>query len=94
MKNLIFGLIVAGFFSNGLSTQKPAVIKIDLDRQVDTIDPNIYSAFVEPIRTVVYGSIYDPESPFADENGFRKDFIDLVKQLNIKSVRWKLCFRL
>ncbi len=88
MKNLIFGLIVAGFFSNGLSTQKPAVIKIDLDRQVDTIDPNIYSAFVEPIRTVVYGSIYDPESPFADENGFRKDFIDLVKQLNIRSVRW------
>lgn len=71
-----------------LSAQKPAVIKIDPDRVIDTIDPNIYSAFVEPIRTVVYGSIYDPESPFADENGFRKDFIDLVRELNIRSLRW------
>jgi alpha-N-arabinofuranosidase len=88
MKNLIFGLIVTGFFAGRLSAQEPAIIKIDLDRQIDTINPNIYSAFVEPIRTVVYGSIYDPESPFADENGFRKDFIDLVKELNVRTVRW------
>jgi alpha-N-arabinofuranosidase len=71
-----------------MAAQKPAVIKIDPDRIIDTVDPNIYSAFVEPIRTVVYGSIYDPESPFADENGFRKDFIGLVKELNIRSLRW------
>jgi alpha-N-arabinofuranosidase len=71
-----------------LSAQEPAIIKIDFDRTIDTIDPNIYGAFVEPIRTVVYGSIYDPESPFADENGFRTDFIELAKQLNIRSVRW------
>lgn len=88
MKNLIFGMIVAGLITGRLSAQEPAVIKIDLDRQIDTINPNIYSAFVEPIRTVVYGSIYDPKSPFADENGFRKDFIDLIKQLNVRSVRW------
>lgn len=88
MKNLIFGMIVAGLIAGRLSAQEPAIIKIDLDRQIDTIDPNIYSAFVEPIRTTVYGSIYDPKSPFADENGFRKDFIDLVKQLNVRTVRW------
>ncbi len=88
MKNLIFGMIVAGLIAGRLSAQELAIIKIDLDRQIDTINPNIYSAFVEPIRTVVYGSIYDPKSPFADENGFRKDFIDLVKQLNVRTVRW------
>ncbi len=71
-----------------LSAQETAVIKIDFDRTIDRVDPNIYSAFVEPIRTVVYGSIYDPQSPFADENGFRKDFIDLVKELNVRSLRW------
>ncbi len=88
MKNLIFGMIVAGLIAGRLSAQETAIIKIDLDRQIDTINPNIYSAFVEPIRTTVYGSIYDPKSKFADENGFRKDFIDLVKQLNVRSVRW------
>jgi alpha-N-arabinofuranosidase len=71
-----------------LRSQQPAVIKIDLDRKIAKIDPNIYGAFVEPIRTVVYGSIYDPKSPFADENGFRKDFIQFVKDLKIPVVRW------
>ena len=48
------------------------MFKIDPDRTIATVDPNIYGAYVEPIRTVVYGNIYDPESSFADENGFRK----------------------
>ncbi|MGW8316411.1 MAG: alpha-L-arabinofuranosidase C-terminal domain-containing protein [Bacteroidales bacterium] len=73
---------------SSISAQEPAIIKIDSDRKIDTIDPNIYGAFVEPIRTVVYGSIYAPESPFSDEEGFRTDFIDLIKALNIRSVRW------
>jgi alpha-L-arabinofuranosidase len=74
--------------SGPLGAQQPAVIKIDLDRTIGKIDPNIYGAFVEPIRTVVYGTIYDPKSPLADENGFRKDFIQLVKDLKIPVLRW------
>ncbi|MBN2172855.1 MAG: alpha-N-arabinofuranosidase [Bacteroidales bacterium] len=88
LKNFIFFLFVVSMLSGNLLAQQPATIKIDLDRIIDKVDPNIYSAFVEPIRATVYGSIYDPESPFADENGFRKDFINLMKELNIKSVRW------
>ncbi|NQU85875.1 MAG: alpha-L-arabinofuranosidase [Mariniphaga sp.] len=88
LKNFVYCLIIVCMFTGKLSAQVPAIIKIDLDRKIDTVDPNIYGAFVEPIRTVVYGSIYDPESPFADENGFRQDFIDLLKELNIPSVRW------
>lgn len=88
MKNLIYCTIISCLFAVKISAQKSAIIKIDFDRKIDQVDPNIYGAFVEPIRTVVYGSIYDPGSPFADEYGFRKDFIDLVKELNIRSVRW------
>ena len=87
-RNVTCCLIISCLFFGNLAAQEPAVIKIDFDRKIDQVDPNIYSAFVEPIRTVVYGSIYDPKSPFADENGFRKDFIDLLKELNIRSVRW------
>ncbi|MFC2090341.1 alpha-L-arabinofuranosidase C-terminal domain-containing protein [Bacteroidota bacterium] len=91
MKNLqkfTFCLLLSLSAFTLLSAQEAAVIKIDSDRIIGKVDPNIYSAFVEPIRTVVYGSIYAPESPFADENGFRKDFIELANELNIRSIRW------
>jgi alpha-N-arabinofuranosidase len=74
--------------SGNLMSQTPAAIKIDLDRKIGEVDPKIYGAFVEPIRTVVYGTIYDPKSPLADTNGFRKDFVQLVKDLKIPVVRW------
>ena len=88
LKLLLTLIVLSGLMTAPLWSQQPAVIKIDLDRKISKIDPNIYGAFVEPIRTVVYGSIYDPKSPFADENGFRKDFVQLVKELNIPVVRW------
>ncbi len=91
MKKLPFILscmILSCLVSGKLLSQSNAVIKVDFDRKVGIIDPNIYGAFVEPIRNVVYGSIYDPASPFADENGFRKDFVELVRELKIPVVRW------
>jgi len=91
MKKLRFLLscvILSGLVSGNCWSQNPAVIKIDFDRKISAVDPNIYSAFVEPIRTVVYGTIYDPASPLADENGFRKDFIQLIKELKIRTLRW------
>ena len=51
------------------------MIKIDYDRKISAIDSNSYGAYIEPIRTVAYGAIYDPASSFSDENGFSKDFI-------------------
>ena len=89
MKNfkfLFITMMLAGLFSGNLLAQKPAVIKIDPDRKIDAIDPNIYGAFLESF--VAYRGLYEPDSPLADEFGFRKDFIDLVKQLNIPVVRW------
>jgi len=85
---LLTCLLLTGFFTNDLQAQQPAVIKVDLDRKIGAVDPNIYGAFVEPIRTVVYGTIYDPASPLADEHGFRKDFIKLIKDLHIPVLRW------
>ena len=77
-----------GLMSGHIVAQQTATVKIDLDRKIGEVDPNIYGAFVEPIRTVVYGTIYDPKSPLADGNGFRKDFIQLIKELKIPVVRW------
>ena len=70
-------IVLAGLTAGNLKAQQPAVIKVDLDRQIAKVDPNIYGAFLEPIRNVVYGTIYDPTSTLADTNGFRKDFVQL-----------------
>lgn len=61
---------------------------IKLARRAIRIKYNVHGAFVEPIRTIVYDSIYDPSSPLADENGFRKNIIQLIRELKIPVVRW------
>ena len=86
LKILLFCLILTGLIPGNLFSQEPAIIKIDFDRKIGAVDPNIYGAFIESM--VVYRGIYEPASPLADENGFRKDFIQIVKELNIPVVRW------
>lgn len=36
----------------------------------------------------IYGGIYDPGNPLSDENGFRKDVIECVQELNVPVVRY------
>jgi alpha-N-arabinofuranosidase len=79
-----------------------ATIKIDVDRVISDIDPKIYGVFMEPIHfngrrmglpdsvdfNTLYGTLYDPKSPLADETGFRKDYIDAMRELKITNMRW------
>ena len=67
--------------------QKAKVI-IDRDFQVSRIDRRIYGSFIEHLGRAVYGGIYQPGSPLADEQGFRKDTLALVKELNVPIVRY------
>lgn len=64
--------------------------KIIIDRYfiIDKIDRNIYGSFVEQMGRSVYQGIYQPDNPFADESGFRKDVIKLVSELNIPIIRY------
>lgn len=36
----------------------------------------------------IYGGIYDPGNPLSDENGFRKDVIEALKELKMPIVRY------
>ncbi|MDK2808719.1 MAG: alpha-L-arabinofuranosidase [Clostridiales bacterium] len=55
---------------------------------IGEIDPRIYGSFVEHMGRVIYTGIYEPEHPLADEDGFRKDVIEAVKNLGITSIRY------
>jgi alpha-L-arabinofuranosidase len=78
------GMLIPG----SLFAQGNARIKIDIDRQIGTIDKNIYGNFVEHLGRCVYGGIYDPESPLADEKGIRLDVLEAAKGLNIPLTRY------
>ncbi len=67
---------------------KKAKVVIDKDFQVSKIDGRIYGSFIEHLGRAVYEGIYQPGSPFADEDGFRKDVLDLVRELNVPIVRY------
>ena len=43
------------------------------------IDERIYGSFIEHLGRAVYGGIYEPDHPTADEDGFRTDVIEKVK---------------
>lgn len=67
---------------------KKAEIIIDKSFIVGDVDRRIYGSFIEHLGRAVYEGIYQPESPFADEQGFRKDTLDLVKEINVPIVRY------
>lgn len=65
-----------------------AKITIDKEFKIGNIDKRIYGSFIEHLGRAVYGGIYEPGHPSANEAGFRTDVIDLVKQLHVPIVRY------
>ena len=47
---------------------------------IGEISPRLYGAFLEPIGTMVNGSMYNPKHPTADSQGFRQDFIAALRE--------------
>lgn len=65
-----------------------ARIIVDKDFRIGEVDPRIYGSFIEHMGRAVYGGIYDPGHPTADENGFRGDVLELVRDLQVPFVRY------
>ncbi|AEF82783.1 alpha-N-arabinofuranosidase [Leadbettera azotonutricia] len=64
--------------------------KMTLHREfsIGETDKRIYGSFIEHLGRAVYTGIYEPGHPEADEKGFRKDVIKLVKDLDVPLVRY------
>ena len=66
---------------------KKSTLCIDKHFIVGDVDKRIYGSFIEHLGRAVYEGIYQPESPFADEQGLRRDVLELIRQLNVPVVR-------
>jgi len=69
-------------------TNQSAKIHIDNNRTISEISPLLFGGFAEHMGRCVYEGIYDPASPHADENGFRRDVLAALREQNYTTVRY------
>ncbi|MCD8236815.1 MAG: hypothetical protein LUD00_09215 [Prevotellaceae bacterium] len=98
MKNLFISIAVcyaAQFvsvenISAQQSRQKESINSIQMvsDGQRIKYNKMIFGQFIEHFDNQIYGGIFDPTSRFADEDGFRTDVIEALKEIKTPIVRW------
>jgi alpha-N-arabinofuranosidase len=66
---------------------KAAKITVHPDFRIGPVDKRLYGAFLEPIRNWVYGAVWNPRHPQADDMGFRKDVLALIREFGLSQVR-------
>ena len=67
---------------------KTATLILDRDFTIGEVDKRLYGSFIEHLGRAVYGGIYEPGHPTADENGFRRDVMEMVRRLDVPVVRY------
>lgn len=65
-----------------------ATIKIDMDRKLGDVDPNIYGHFLSRRKWVADEGLHYPGHPDADEDGLRKEVVEAIREIAPPVVRW------
>lgn len=72
----------------GTLSMKQASLTLIKQDTISKVDPRIFGSFLEHLGRAIYGGIYEPGHPAADEMGFRRDVLDLVLKLRVPIVRY------
>ena len=67
---------------------RPVKVLLDRDHAIGATDRRLFGAFVEHLGRCVYGGIFEPGHRQADERGFRRDVLALVRELAPTIVRY------
>src|SRR5436190_1726801 len=65
-----------------------ARIVVDSRRVIATLDHRLFGSFLDPLGRSIYSGIFQPASPLADPNGFRRDVISEISALAVPIVRY------
>jgi alpha-N-arabinofuranosidase len=65
-----------------------ASLLLDKDFAVGPVDPRLFGGFAEHLGRCIYGGLYQPDHPAADEDGLRSDVLELVRELNMPVMRY------
>ena len=75
---LVTGMMAA---AQNVTVVKSGAEKIEYSRM-------LFGQFIEHFDNQIYGGIFCPGNPLSDENGFRTDVIEAMKELKVPLVRW------
>ncbi|MFK4805952.1 alpha-N-arabinofuranosidase [Microbacterium sp. ZW CA_36] len=65
-----------------------AHLTLDPQFTIGPVDRRLFGSFVEHLGRCVYDGIYEPGHENADEDGFRTDVIELVRELGVSTIRY------
>lgn len=65
-----------------------AKLTLDKDFSIGKVDERLYGSFIEHLGRAVYTGIFEPGHGTADEQGFRRDVMDLIRKLQIPIIRY------
>ena len=81
-------LLTGGMASaqSNVSPKNSTIVKTGAER----IEYNrmLFGQFIEHFDNQVYGGIFCPGNPLSDEDGFRKDVIEAIRELKVPLMRW------
>ncbi len=69
-------------------TSLSAQLYLDTNRTIGEISPLLFGGFAEHMGRCIYEGIYQPDSPFADEDGLRTDVLAALRELAHTTVRY------
>jgi alpha-N-arabinofuranosidase len=61
---------------------------LDPANRVGQLDRRLFGSFVEHMGRCVYTGIYEPGHPTAGADGFRRDVLDLTRELGVTTIRY------
>lgn len=67
---------------------RKAKVTVYADYSRNTINKYIFGHFMEHCADVIYGSVYAPESSLADEDGFRTDVLEVLREARTPMLRY------
>lgn len=71
------------------STPLTARVTLDNERTIGAISPLLFGGFAEHMGRCIYGGVYEPGSPLADEQGFRRDVLAALRdELRLTVLRY------
>ncbi|MCW2166123.1 alpha-N-arabinofuranosidase [Microbacterium hydrothermale] len=65
-----------------------ARLTVDPRFPIGAVRRRLFGGFVEHLGRHVYDGIYEPGHPEADDQGFRRDVLELVRELGVSTIRY------
>ncbi|MBN1490320.1 MAG: hypothetical protein JXA69_10410 [Phycisphaerae bacterium] len=68
--------------------QEDCRMVVNVDDAIGVVHPFVFGGFLEHFQDVVYGGVFDRDSPHTDELGLRGHVVDALAQLKLPVLRW------